>query len=176
MRRSRNALSLLLPTFALAGCLGATPERARIVAVRLVQDSGRPELEVTQELRFSRTMREALAHGIPLRLVYVVEGCGNDALQALSLRYVPLTRHYELQREGESPARSFTRRSALLASLDRVRLPLQQLPPAECVGRIAVVLDLTTLPTPLRFPALLRWAEWRLVSPPVVWPDPSPRA
>jgi hypothetical protein len=175
MRRSRSALSLLLP-LALAGCLGATPERARIVAVRLVQDAGRAELEVTQELRFSRTMREALAHGIPLRLVYVVQGCGADALQALSLRYVPLTRHYELQREGDLQARSFARRSALLASLDRVRLPLREAPPAECRGRISVVLDLTTLPTPLRFPALLRRAEWRLVSPAVAWPDPSPRA
>src|SRR5688500_11336533 len=175
MLRSRSALSLLLLPLALAGCLGATPERARIVAARLVDDAGRPELEVTQELRFSRTMREALAHGIPLRLVYVLQGCGADSLQALSLRYVPLTRHYELQREGDTLARSFARRSALLASLDRVRLPLPSVPPPACRGVITVALDLTTLPTPLRFPAFLRRAEWRLVSPPVAWPDPSPR-
>lgn len=176
MPRSRSALSLLLFPLALAGCLGATPERARIVAARLVHDGGRPELEVTQELRFSRTMREALAHGIPLRLVYALRGCGTDSLQALSLRYVPLTRHYELQREGDPQARSFARSSALLASLDRVRLPLPSEPPPACRGEISVVLDLTTLPTPLRFPALVRRAEWRLVSPTVSWPDPPPRA
>ena len=176
MPRSRSALSLLLATLALAGCLGATPDRARIAAARLVHDGGRPELEVTQELRFSRTMREALAHGIPLRLVYLLRGCGADSLHALTLRYVPLTRHYELQREGDAQSRSFARRSALLASLDRVRLPLPGVPPPGCRGEVSVALDLTTLPTPLRFPALLRRAEWRLVSPPVAWPDPSPRA
>lgn len=175
MQRSRNTLSLLL-ALPLAGCLGATPERARITAARLVHDGGRTELELTQELHFSQTMREALAHGIPLRLVYGLRGCGADSLQALTLRYVPLVRHYELQREGEPQARSFARRSALLASLDRVRLSLPTPPPADCRGRVQVVLDLTTLPTPLRFPALLRRAEWRLVSPRVTWPDPSPRA
>ena len=176
MPRSRSALSLLLATLALAGCLGATPERARIVGARLVHDGGRPELEVTQELRFSRTMREALAQGIELRLVYVLQGCGADTLQALALRYVPLTRHYELQREGDPQARGFARSSALLASLDRVRLPLPATPTPDCRGVVTVALDLTTLPTPLRFPALLRRAEWRMVSPPAAWPDPSPRA
>jgi hypothetical protein len=175
MRRWRSALSLLL-ALPLAGCLGETPERARIVGSRVTLDAGGAALELTQELRFSQTMREALAHGIPLRLVYWVRGCGADSLHILHLRYVPLTRHYELQFEGSPQARSFARSSALLASLDRVRLALPGPPPAACAGTVFVSLDLTTLPTPLRFPALLRRSEWRLVSPLVSWPHPSSRA
>jgi hypothetical protein len=175
MRRWTSALSLcgLLP---LAGCLGDTPERARIDSARLVQDGGVPQLELTQELRFSRTMREALANGIPLRLNYWVRGCGLDGLHVLHLQYVPLTRHYERRFENEPQARAFERRSALLASLDRLRLPLAAAPPPGCAGTVVVALDLTTLPTPLRFPALLRPEQWRLVSPPAPWPTPSSRA
>ena len=172
MRRWRNALSLLL-ALPLAGCLGETPERARILEARLLRDGELAQLELTQELRFSRTMREALAHGIPLRLNYWVRGCGVDALHVLQLRYVPLTRHYERQFQDEAQARTFARRSALLASLDRLRLALPAPPAPACSGTVTVALDLTSLPTPLRFPAWLRRAEWRLVSPPAPWPTPS---
>lgn len=172
MRRWNGALSVAL-LLALGGCLGTTPERARIVAVRVLQDAGGAQLELTQDLRFSRTMRDALSHGIPLRLVYDVRGCGVASWQVIELRYVPLTRHYELQRHGDAQPRSFVRRSALLASLDRIRLPLPATPPAGCSGQVRVALDLTTLPTPLRFPALLRRSEWRMISPDTAWPDPS---
>lgn len=175
MRRCRSAASLAV-LLLLAGCLGETPERARITAARVVQDGATPQLELTQDLRFSRTMREALSHGIPLRLVYEVSGCGVQRWDALELRYVPLTRHYELHRSGEPQARSFARRSALLASLDRIRLPLPGLSGTDCSGEVQVALDLTALPTPLRFPALLRRGEWRMVSPRTPWPDPSSRA
>lgn len=175
MQRWKSALSLLL-ALPLAACLGETPERARILDTRIVRDAGRAELELTQDLRFSRTMREALSHGIPLRLVYVIEGCGVNALQGLELRYVPLTRRYEVQHMGQAQPRSFARRTALLASLDRIRIPLAGEPGADCTGTVSVVLDLTTLPTPLRFPAFLERAEWRLVSPTVPWPSPSSRA
>ena len=161
---------------ALAGCLGETPERARILDARVLRDASRVELELTQDLRFSRSMREALSHGIPLRLVYAVEGCGTAAWEVVELRYVPLTRHYQVQRVGDSQARSFARRSAMLASLDRIRLPLGAEPAADCRGTVTVALDLTTLPTPLRFPAFFEREEWRLISPPVPWPSPSSRA
>lgn len=180
MRRWKNlsrhgALGGLF-ALALAGCLGATPDRARILDARVVRDAGRVELELTQDLRFSRSMREALSHGIPLRLVYAVEGCGAATWQVVELRYVPLTRHYQMQRVGEPQARSFARRSAMLASLDRIRLPLGAEPVAGCRGTVKVALDLTTLPTPLRFPAFFKRADWRLVSPSVPWPSPSSRA
>jgi hypothetical protein len=172
---SRSALGALL-ALTLSACLGETPERARILEARLVREGSGVALELTQELRFSRTMREALDHGIPLRLVYSADGCGTSAWQTVELRYVPLTRHYELQHSSETSVRSFARRSALFAALDRVRLPLHAEPRPDCSGRVWLALDLVSLPTPLRLPAFLQRAEWRLVSPVAVWSTPSPRA
>ena len=171
-KRLSRAAATALATLTLGGCLGETPERARILEARLVDEGGGAALELTQELRFSRTMREALDHGIPLRLVYIAEGCDTGAWQSLELRYVPLTRHYELQRSDTPDARSFARRSALFAALDRVRLPLRAAPRADCQGRVWVALDLVSLPTPLRLPAFLQRAQWRLVSPVAAWSSP----
>lgn len=155
----------------LAGCLGTTPERARIEAVRYLPGPG-PMLEADQDLRLSDTMFRALAHGIPLRLGYWVNGCAPDpvpiAVHTIELRYAPLRRAYELVQDGR-PVRRFARRSALLAALDRVRIPLPTNLPADCQGDVGLVLDLTSLPTPLRFPAFLQPSEWRLVSPRVPW-------
>lgn len=171
-RRLPRALAGLLLLPVLGGCLGETPERARILEARLVRDTG-VALDITQELRFSRTMRDALDHGMSLRLVYRVQGCATGALDALELRYVPLTRHYELRRPGEAQGRSFARRSALFAALDRVRVPLTAEPTPGCRGTLQVALDLTSLPTPLRLPAFLQRDQWRMVSPVHAWPTRS---
>jgi hypothetical protein len=174
--RCGAALLGLVVLAGLGGCLGATPDRARIVEARLVRDAGRVELELIQDLRFSRSMRDALTNGIPLRLVYGIEGCEVGGTQVLELRYLPLLRHYELQRLGDAQSRSFARRSTLLASLDRIRLPLLREPTPGCRGRVSMALDLTSLPTPLRIPAFLQRAEWRLISASTAWASPSARA
>jgi hypothetical protein len=154
----------------LAGCLGSTPDRATITDVRLLDAPGGRVLEVTQRLQLSRTMHDALASGIPLRLVYRIDACdGSRQGVRIDLRYVALTRSYEMRRSGETAVRRFDRRSAMLAALDRVRLPLAGPVDADCSGRLGVALDLTSLPTPLRFPALLDPGQWRLVAPTVTW-------
>lgn len=174
MPRWKNAASLAcLPL--LAGCLGQTPERARILEARVSGEGAARQLEVTQQLRFSDKMRDALENGIPLRLTYRLEGCGEPAYLMLDLRYSPLNRHFELHRPGEAQARSFARSGALLAALDRVHLPMGEYG-AGCSGRVAVGLDLTSLPTPLRFPAFLQPGDWRMVSAPVAWSTSPPRA
>ena len=175
MRSWKSALSLVL-ALPLAGCLGETPERARIVEARLLRDSGRDVLEITQRLEFSPTMRDALDHGIALRLTYRIDACGGAQAQVMRLSYSPLYRRYELLREGDTAARRFVRRSAMLAALDRIRLPLATPTPGACRGSVAVALDLTSLPTPLRFPALLHPDQWRLISPATPWNASSPRA
>ena len=174
-RRWKNCL-LLAATLALNGCLRDTPDRARIVATRVLSTVDGAALDVTQELRFSDTMRTALQNGIALRLVYRVSGCGVDQVAVLRMRYAPLGRHFELQHEGREPVRRFARIGALFAALDRIRLPLRRVPDAGCRGDIHFALDLTSLPTPLRFPAFLDAGEWRMVSPPTAWPTASPRA
>ncbi|MCB1561417.1 MAG: DUF4390 domain-containing protein [Xanthomonadales bacterium] len=156
---------------ALGGCaLGETPERAEILAVHGVGES---TLEVTQQLRFSEHMRQALDNGIPLRLAYRIDWCDGrrGEGQVIELRYSPLGRDYRMRRLADGEDRRFSRPSALFAALDRVRLPVKGAIP-DCGGRIAVALDLTSLPTPLRFPAFLEPSQWRLVSPEFVW---SPR-
>jgi len=173
MPRCAAALSLLLPL--LAGCLADTPERARIVEVQVSGEGAARQLELTQELVFSPRMRAALEHGIPLRLTYRVHGCGIDWLLGVELRYSPLNRRFELLRPGDPQPRSFARSGALLDSLDRMRLPLGDLPPG-CTGEVKLGLDLTTLPTPLRFPAFLKPGDWRMVSPPATWSIPRPAA
>lgn len=174
MRRwsARLALSAAAGVL-LGGCgLGETPERASIVAVEAV--AGGTALDVTQRLALSSTMLEALDRGIPLRLAYRMEWCasaGRDAeARVLELRYAPLSRHYELRPLPDGETLRFARRSALLAALDRVRLPLHLSAPG-CGGTVAVALDLTALPTPLRFPAFLEPSHWRLVSPEFAWPS-----
>ncbi|MEZ5483725.1 MAG: DUF4390 domain-containing protein [Lysobacteraceae bacterium] len=155
----------------LGGCaLGETPERAEILAVRGV---GSNTLEVTQNLRFSEHMRQALDNGIPLRLAYRIDWCDGrrGEGQVIELRYSPLGRDYRMRRLADGEDRRFTRSSALFGALDRVRLSVKGEIP-DCGGRLSVALDLTSLPTPLRFPAFLQPSQWRLVSPEFTW---SPR-
>lgn len=162
-------LAALLP---LAGCLHDTPDRARIVSARVQDTVDGAALDITQELRFSDTLGDALRNGIALRLVYRIHGCGVDQVSVLRMRYAPLNRHFELLHEGKEPVRRFARIGALFAALDRIRLPLQRTPVAGCSGTLNVALDLTSLPTPLRFPAFLDGDAWRMVSPTVPWPSP----
>lgn len=175
MPRWKSAASLVLLPL-LAGCLGRTPERARILEAHVTGEGVARQLEVTQQLRFSAKMREALEHGIPLRLGYRGEACGREFYQVIALQYSPLNRHFELHRPGETQARTFARSGALLAALDRVRLPIGAGFPGGCTGQLTVGLDLTSLPTPLRFPAFLQPGDWRMVSPPATWSTSPPRA
>lgn len=170
----RRWWSVLLWVPLLTACLGATPERARIQRVAVLSDGA--GLEVDQQLRLSTTMLRALAQGIPLRLVYRARGCRGapdweQEVDAL-LAYAPVRRVYELRLPGGA-LRRFARRSAMLAALDRVRLPIG--PVAQgCAGTLSVRLDLAALPTPLRFPALFRPADWRLISPEFAWTAAAP--
>lgn len=165
----RGLLALVLALL-LAGCLGDTPQRARILAIDVVREHDRVVLQVEQQVQLSKTMLQAMQHGIALQFVHVVEGCegtgGWQRAHPFVLRYAALRGVYELDNGVE--VRRFSRRSALLAALDRRQLPLGRLPEA-CQGGLRLALNLTALPTPLRFPAFLQPAEWRLVSPVMRW-------
>ncbi|HPF74409.1 MAG TPA: DUF4390 domain-containing protein [Xanthomonadaceae bacterium] len=157
----------------LGGCgLGETPERAEILVVRRAASDS---LEITQQLRFSEHMRETLDNGIPLRLAYRIDWCDRrrGEGQVIELRYSPLSRDYRMRRLADGEDRRFSRSSALFAALDRVRLPVKGDIP-DCGGQISVALDLTSLPTPLRFPAFLEPSQWRLVSPEHAWSAAQP--
>lgn len=166
-----GSLALVLP-----GCASPTPERAEILHARIRDDGARATLEIEQRLRFSALMLDALSNGISLRLRYELLGCDDQQAPALRLSYSPLTDEYELERTGggESTARRFARRSAMLAAMRRVRLPIM---PASrtCADSVRIAFDLAALPTPLRLPALLDRADWALQSAPFALQErPSP--
>lgn len=156
----------------LTGCADPLPDRATITSARTLPGVDSLQLELTQRIDLSQAMRDALDHGIALRLVYHIRACGQTRQQALWLRHAPLNRRYELQREGDTEVRGFARLPALVAALDRVRLPLDLPADAQCEGQVAVHLDPAALPTPLRFPALLEPEQWRLDSAPMPWAAP----
>ncbi len=158
---------LALPT----GCAD-TPGNARITSASTRPGSDGLELVLTQQIELTQALREALDHGIALRLVYRIDSCGHQRQRALWLRHAPLKRQYELWHEGASEVRDFARLTGLEAALDQVRLPLDLPAAARCAGQGEVHLDLAALPTPLRFPAFFEPQQWRLRSTAFHWPAP----
>ncbi len=152
----------------LSGCQRA-PEQDIISATRTLAGTHGLELELSQRIELSTAMRDALDHGIALRLVYTIEGCQTRRQRALWLRHAPLKRRYEMLIEGQSEVRDFVRVSALEAALDRIRLPLDLPRDAHCSGTVQMNLDLAALPTPLRFPAFFEPQQWVLRSVLVPW-------
>lgn len=162
----------MLPTLlllALTGC-SAPPRHATIHAAHTLAGGAELELEVLQQIQLTSVMRDALDHGIALRLAYRIETCGQRRERAFWLRHAPLKRQYELQLEGATEVRDFARVAALEAALDRIRLPLDLPADAACGGNVQVRLDLAALPTPLRFPAFFAAEQWQLASAPFAWP------
>lgn len=167
MTTPRIGLGVLGLTLLLIGCADERAERAELHSVRALTGAAGSEIEIVQTLRLSEPMLAALDSGIALRLVYALSDCGRarPSEVALDLSYSALTRRYAL-RIGSGEPRYFSRRSGLLAALDRIRLPLQQAPAPACARAVAVHLDRAALPTPLRLPAVLFAGEWRLQSLP----------
>ena len=161
------ALALIL----LAGCAD-TAGNARITNAYTRPGSDGLELVLTQQIELTQAMREALDHGIALRLVYRIDSCGHQRQRVLWLRHAPLKRQYELWHEGATEVRDFSRLTGLEAALDRVRLPLDLPADARCAGQVEVYLDLAALPTPLRFPAFFEPQQWRLRSAAFHWSAP----
>lgn len=161
----------MLLLLSLAACAEA-PDHARISSARTLPGINALELELTQQIELTEALREALDHGIALRLLYRIEACGHARQRALWLRHAPLRRQYELQLEGHAEVRDFPRLAALEAALDRVRLPLDLPADAVCAGHVQMRLDMAALPTPLRFPAFFAPREWQLRSQTFTWTVP----
>lgn len=146
-------------------------DRATIDRVEVERSVEGLVLVVDQRLQFSRTMLRALTQGIPLRLDYRMSGCGDEGRWqhrvGLEMSFAAIRRVYELRGAG-GEVRRFARRSALLAALDRVRLPVGDMP-SDCAGRVSAALDLAALPAPLRLPAWLEPEEWRMQSDELAW-------
>jgi hypothetical protein len=161
---------LLAFAIALAAC-GTRPEltieRAR------VSTGDTPALEAELKLALGPTLEEALARGIPLTLrLQLSAHTASDVRRSerhLVLRYLPLAQRWQLLDREQASARSFARRTQLLAALDRVRLPLDPAwREAARAYTLEIALDRDALPGTLRLPALVAPA-WRLSAPSYRW-------
>jgi hypothetical protein len=144
----------------LAAC-GKPASSIRIDAANLKRD-GEPALEVDLDLALSRTLTEALSHGVPLTLRFRLATRERSVERHLRLRYLPLVDQYQVLDLERGDSRTFARRAQLQAGLDRVRLPLDPewaTVPGELV--LTVALDRSTLPAALRLPAMVD-GEWQL--------------
>ncbi len=127
-------------------------------------------LDLSLSLRLSETQLEALDHGIPLRLEFVIAPRNAPhQLSRIVIGYLPMAKRYQLLADSRVP-RYFSSRLQLLAALDRVSLPLDQV--GSGTGTVLMRLDRSALPAPMRLPALLD-SNWRLVSVPVNWTTPG---
>lgn len=161
----RIALGAMLGAL-LAAC-GGTPSSIAVRAAELKRD-GEPALDVTLTLALSADWEAALDRGIPLTLRFELSDGQQRTERHLRLRYAPLAQQYQLIDVERGSSRGFARRSQLLVSLDRVRLPLDPAwAGAGSALELSVAFDRSTLPAALRLPSLIerRWqitgAEYR---------------
>ena len=163
-------MALLVSLILLGGCDSSAEAQASISSARLQRSAAGPHLEIQQRLDFSPRMLDALSNGIGLRLDYSVRACDGATTETtpLWLRYYPLAREFELRWPEAYGSRRFARRSGLLAALDQVRLPLSEAA-AACGGQVSLALVASSLPAPLRFPALIGLQDWRLAAAPVAF-------
>lgn len=131
-----------------------------------------------QQLQFSREAAEALEHGVPLTISIDLElrDAANLTLLAshehqYTIRFRPLSQHFELSGPGDEPPRTFPRLRHALAELAELRLRLDTgaLAPGSYEFRSRTRLDNHSLPAPMRLPVMMS-AQWRHDSGWSTWP------
>lgn len=157
---------LMLACVSLGGCHGAGADSPHlsIAQAQIVRSGDDVWLRAGIDLRLSGVQMDALEHGVPLVLRMNIAGdSASPAAQlALTLRYFPLSRRYQLRITPGEDDRSFALRGYLFDSLARLRV---HLPHDPCAGatrcRLRVDFDYAALPGALRLPALLE-SSWRV--------------
>lgn len=124
-----------------------------------------PGLQLQLRLDLGERATRALESGLVLGLAVDWQlDDGRELHDTLWLRYSPLLRRYDFG-IGSRPPQSFGLRNALLAAVENARVtwPEAHACKLECGGRVRVRLDVSTLPAPLRLPALFQ-RDWKLDS------------
>lgn len=115
-----------------------------------------PTLQLALSIELGARATDALQAG--LLLAFDIDwhlADGRHLQRAMSLRYSPLLRSYQLA-IGNEPPQVFALRNGLLAAMENARLRWSGEPAcaAGCGGRVRARLNLAALPAPLRLPAL----------------------
>lgn len=118
-----------------------------------------------QEISLSREAREALRHGVPLRIRVDLTMRGGGQWRAVEestfsyeIRYLPLSDHYQLDGpHRDSGARTFPRLRHVLAELGdlELKLPDVNAMPGQYEVRMRSHLDRSGMPAPMQLPMLL---------------------
>ena len=136
------------------------------------------EVVVHQNIVLSGQAREALTHGVPLFIQTNLSLRNRDSRQDIwqtiqehEIRYLPLSKRYELVTSQPFSVRSFPRLRYALAEIAVLKFSL----PAEQFGgdqfdlRARTFLEKRNMPPPMRLPAWLS-AQWRHDSGWQTWP------
>lgn len=139
-------------------------------------------IETALDMNLSRAARDALEHGVPLIItmetrISRVHGffarAAETTTRSLELRYLPLSRHYQLTLLDSGQRRSYPRLWMLLDALEE---PLELVTGADRAkfgqgtwqAQVRAYLDIGRLPSPMRLPAWFS-SQWRLSSEWTTW-------
>ena len=178
MRMWKRISTSVCAMLALAGCEVLRDQASGTLEVRearVIVAADGAELDMDLDCRLNGPMSDALEHGIPITLQIELHARSAQLRlsdrRAIELRYFPLSRRYQLRDLRSDSVSSFSAFGSLIDALATLRLPLPatfvQLPVGTEL-RVAVGLDHSALPGPLRLPAILEPA-WRLVAPEYAW-------
>lgn len=183
MNTTNHSIASLMPSFIwpalclvgglmmLSACQQTNQTQGRITldqAIFTVGADDTKQLSITQRVPLTPAMFDALDSGINLYFDYQIHACGVAPLRReLMIAGRIIDGGYAVRWAGQT--RIFATQADLLAGLDRLSMALPSTVSADCQGAVQVMLALTRLPTPMRFPAFFYPNDWRLSSPLVSW-------
>ncbi len=155
------------------------PQRFEIQNVDLKWTNGRLLAGINQKLELSSEAREALQHGVPLtfKIELILRNTANQTrirenAETYEIRYLPLSRHYQLTLPGGEDFKTFPRLRHLLAELadQRFTLRVGVLPSGDYELMTRSSIDRRKIPVSMRLPTLFRtewvhdshWSSWPL--------------
>lgn len=176
-------ISRILALLAAMSLAGGCDEHSRwqrfeIQNVELKWSNGRLNAELHQELEFSTEARDALQHGVPLNLLVelIVRNTADqiragESVNHYEIRYLPLSKRFQLTLPGGDEIRTFPRLRHLLAELADLSLVIRTgaLPEGSYEVMTRISLDRRKMPISMRLPTMFD-SEWKHDSNWSSWP------
>ncbi len=160
---------MLAAALGLAGCHGGDGDGR--IAITGVQVPPFESPELVLQLTLPPALVDGLQSGVALSFRMDLDlGGDTQPTQWRELRYLSLTRQYQLRGPASGYSRGYGSRAAALAALERWPLPVAAAG-SEITARVR--LDTARLPAPLVLPALFD-RDWQLDSGTTRWPS-APR-
>jgi hypothetical protein len=160
----------LSSAFLMAGCDRSTVENYfDLQRVDARWSNGTLQVTVHQKLTLSTEARKALQHGVPLtvQMEMVIRNTSEQVRvkthrEYYEVRYLPLSKHYQLTLPGGDEIRTFPRLRHLLADMSTVRVSFQTgvLPTGDYELMTRTRMDKRSIPPSMRLPTLFS-SEWR---------------